>query len=130
MWVRIARGSKLLPCEIDNGPRGMRYVRMRPAFLLLASLTLIGTGSGCAGCGQCALGALQGPINDPSNRALRRDILAKGIDKFCGEMTKHNAPLQLQADAPAIGRFFPRTCVQQTLQNGDLYVQFSGVGYA
>src|SRR5581483_5602373 len=103
---------------------------MRPAFWLLASLALLGTGSGCAGCGQCALGALQGPINDPSNRALRRDILAKGIDKFCQEMTRHNAPLQLQPDAPAIGRFFPKSCVQQTLQNGDLYVQFQGVGYA
>src|SRR5689334_17572959 len=103
---------------------------MRPAFWLLASLTLLGTGSGCAGCGQCALGALQGPINDPSNRALRRDILAKGIDKFCQEMTRHNAPLSLQAGTPSIGRFFPRTCTLQTLPTGDLSVQFSGVGYA
>jgi hypothetical protein len=103
---------------------------MRPAFWLLASLALLGTGSGCAGCGQCALGALEGPINDPSNRALRRDILAKGIDRFCGEMVKHNAPLSLQQGMPAIGRFFPRTCNQQMLQNGDLFVQFTGVGYA
>lgn len=103
---------------------------MRPFHVALACAVLLGSGAGCAGCGQCALGALQGPINDPSNRALRRDILAYGIKQFCPEMVKHNAPLQLQADAPAIGRFFPRACAQQTLENGDLYVQFSGVGYA
>jgi len=45
-------------------------------------------------------------------------------------MLKHNAPLALQQGTPAIGRFFPKACSQQTLQNGDLYVQFSGVGYA
>jgi hypothetical protein len=45
-------------------------------------------------------------------------------------MVKHNAPLQLQQGTPAIGRFFPRTCSQQTIENGDLFVQFSGVGYA
>ena len=99
--------------------------------LLLILLFLLPTlGAGCAGCEQCALGVLSGPINDPSNRALRRDILSKGLDKFCQEMVKHNAPLQLQQGTPAIGRYFPRQCVQQTLQNGDLFVQFSGVGYA
>lgn len=103
---------------------------MRPGVLFVACAVLLSSSAGCAGCGQCALGALSGPINDPSNRALRRDILSYGIKQFCPEMVKHNAPLQMQADAPAIGRFFPRTCSQQTLENGDLYVQFSGVGYA
>lgn len=97
---------------------------------LFAACTIVVTSSGCASCGQCALGALQGPINDPSNRALRRDILSYGISQFCPEMLKHNAPLALQAAAPSIGRFYPRSCSQQSLANGDLYVQFSGVGYA
>lgn len=99
--------------------------------LLLALLFFLPTlGAGCAGCGQCALGALSGPINDPSNRALRRDIISSGIGKFCTEMVKHNAPLALQQGTPAIGRFYPRQCNQQMLQNGDLFVQFSGDGYA
>lgn len=73
---------------------------------------------------------ISGPINDPSNRSLRRDILAFGIKQFCPEMVRHSAPLKLVEDSPAIGRFYPRTCTQQTLENGDLFVQFSGAGYA
>lgn len=45
-------------------------------------------------------------------------------------MLKHNAPLALQQGTPSIGRFYPRQCTQQMLQNGDLFVQFSGEGYA
>jgi hypothetical protein len=97
---------------------------------LLALCTLLVTGSGCASCGQSFLGVISGPINDPSNRSLRRDILSFGIKQFCPEMVHHNAPLKLQEDTPAIGRFYPRTCTQQMLENGDLFVQLSGVGYA
>lgn len=85
---------------------------------------------GCASCGQGLLGMISGPINDPSNRALRRDILAFGIKQLCPEMVQHSAPLKLAEDSPAIGRFYPRVCTQQALANGDLFVQFSGVGYA
>lgn len=73
---------------------------------------------------------ISGPINDPSNRSLRRDILSFGIKQFCPEMVQHSAPLKLQEDTPAIGRFYPRGCTQQMLPNGDLFVQLSGVGYA
>jgi hypothetical protein len=45
-------------------------------------------------------------------------------------MTTRNAPLKLAPDAPVIGRFFPQHCTQQVLDNGDLWVQFDGFGYA
>ena len=53
-----------------------------------------------------------------------------GLGQFCQQMTTHNAPLKLAPDAPVIGRFFPQHCTQQTLANGDLWVQFDGFGYA
>ena len=53
-----------------------------------------------------------------------------GLSQFCQQMTTHSAPLKLAADAPVTGRFFPEHCTQQTLDNGDLLVQFDGMGYA
>jgi hypothetical protein len=44
-------------------------------------------------------------------------------------MTTHNAPLKLTEDSPVIGRFYPTSCQQQELGNGDLFVQFAGFGY-
>jgi hypothetical protein len=73
---------------------------------------------------------VSGPINDPSNRTLRRNIMSFGLGQFCQQMTTRSAPLKLAPDAPVIGRFFPQHCTQQTLDNGDLWVQFDGVGYA
>jgi hypothetical protein len=74
--------------------------------------------------------SLSGPINDPSNRTLRRQLLAYGIDQFCTQMKERNVPLKLAEDQPVIGRFYPQQCTQQTLDNGDLSVQFHGQGYA
>jgi hypothetical protein len=73
---------------------------------------------------------LAGPINDPSNRTLRRSIMHFGLDQFCQQMPRRNAPLKLTADAPIIGRFYPQHCQQQELENGDLWVHFDGFGYA
>jgi hypothetical protein len=53
-----------------------------------------------------------------------------GLGQFCQQMTTRNAPLKLVPDAPVIGRFFPQHCTQQVLDNGDLWVQFDGFGYA
>jgi len=69
-------------------------------------------------------------INDPSNRTERRSIMSFGLSQFCQQMTTHNAPLKLAADAPVTGRFFPQHCAQQTLSNGDLQITFDGFGYA
>jgi hypothetical protein len=97
----------------------------------LAFLAVFAPGcGGCAGAGQGMLGVMPGAINDPGNRSLRRAILQYGLDQFCQQMTTHNAPLTLAADSPNIGRFYPRTCAQKQLDNGDLVVSFSGEGYA
>ena len=104
----------------------------RPSFLatiVLLALPLV-TASGCASCGQSTVGALSGPVNDPANKTLRRQILAYGIGQFCTEMLKHDAPLELAPDQPVIGRFYPKTCTSKEVENGDLLVSFTGVGYA
>ncbi len=98
--------------------------------LLVATGAMGATLQGCASTGQKLLGAIDGPLNDPSNRTLRRSILAWGLDEFCSEMTTRNAPLVLNADSPVIGRFYPETCVKRELENGNLAVDFSGRGYA
>jgi hypothetical protein len=85
---------------------------------------------GCASCGQSVLCAVRGPINDPSNYSLRRSILARGLSEFCHQMTTRNAPLRLLEGAPVAGRFYPQHCTQKELQNGDLYIEFDGFGYA
>ena len=103
---------------------------LRPSFVLLLVLGLGLATQGCANCGQTALCTLRGPINDPSNYSLRRSILATGLDEFCHQMTTHDAPLKMTEDSPVIGRFYPQQCAQSQLENGDLYVQFSGTGYA
>ncbi|CAN5676750.1 hypothetical protein BH09MYX1_BH09MYX1_35620 [soil metagenome] len=107
---------------------------MRTSPSLLATALLLAfpllTGSGCASCGQSTVGALSGPVNDPANKTLRRQILSFGIGQFCSEMLKHDAPLQLAPDQPVIGRFYPHSCTTKELANGDLSVTFAGSGYA
>ncbi len=101
----------------------------RKLLLALFTIPLLG-GTGCASCGQGTVGALSGPINDPANKTLRRQILSYGIGQFCAEMLKHDAPLQLAPDQPVIGRFYPKTCTSKEAENGDLVVSFTGIGYA
>lgn len=108
----------------------MKSLMTQPRVLLVAILLPLLTGSGCASCGQSTLGALSGPVNDPGNRTLRRQILAYGIGEFCTEMLKHDAPLKLAEDQPVIGRFYPHSCQAKELSNGDLFVSFAGSGYA
>jgi len=56
--------------------------------------------------------------------------MARGLGEFCHEMLTHNTPLALVPGSPSEGRFFPKTCTQSTLPNGDLFIQFDGFGYA
>jgi len=86
--------------------------------------------SGAAACSASAVCTMGGPINDASNRTLRRGIMSFGLRQFCQQMTERSAPLKLAADAPVIGRFFPQHCQEQVLENGDLWVAFDGMGYA
>ena len=92
---------------------------------------LMGAGLGlAAGCSPNAICKMSAGINDPSNRTERRNIMSFGLSQFCTQMTTHSAPLKMTADAPVTGRFYPEHCTQQTLANGDLLVQFDGMGYA
>jgi hypothetical protein len=101
------------------------------SLLSFASAALLAAAGGLgSGCSPNAVCKLAGPINDPSNYTLRRSIMSFGLGQFCQQMTTRNAPLKLTPDANVIGRFFPQHCTQQTLQNGDLWVQFDGIGYA
>ena len=103
-------------------------LRLMRAWLALAGSVLLGLlAPGCRANAVCKVG---GPINDPSNLTLRRNILGLGLGQFCHEMTTHSAPLKLAPDAPVIGRFYPGRCEQQILDNGDIRVKFEGAGYA
>jgi hypothetical protein len=106
-----------------------RELRRHSAFRLpVLSLSLVvAVAAACSPNSVCKMG---GPINDPSNRTMRRNIMAFGLGKFCQEMTTRDAPLRLAPDAPVIGRFYPQHCQQQVLDNGDLLVRFDGMGYA
>ena len=74
-----------------------------------------------------------GVTNDPSNKSLRFDLLTYGIDRFCVEMMRRGAPLELGDHEPVIGRFFADGCSAQVISNSDrqsVVVRFSGKGYA
>ncbi|MFW5738982.1 MAG: hypothetical protein ACOC1F_01305 [Myxococcota bacterium] len=110
-----------------------RSALLRLAGLLLVVMVTIAVG-GCGGCiqrgGQTSFGIMPGVVNDPGNRSLRRAIMRFGLEEFCRELTHRGAPLRTQDDDPVVGRFYARTCNYQELQSGDVFVQFSGVGYA
>jgi hypothetical protein len=103
---------------------------MRSRLSCLTSIVLVAASLGIGSCSPNTVCKLSGPINDPSNRTLRRSIMAFGLDQFCEQMTRRNAPLKLTPDAPVIGRFYPQHCTQRVLDNGDLWTQFEGFGYA
>jgi hypothetical protein len=98
--------------------------------LLAAAAALSCLPFGASGCSPNSVCKLAGPINDPSNYTFRRNIMSFGLGQFCQQMTSHNAPLKLTPDGNVVGRFYPQHCSQQTLDNGDLWVQFDGFGYA
>lgn len=55
--------------------------------------------------------------------------MSSGLSEFCRQMLTHDAPLRMSNDTPIIGRYYPQTCQQKELENGDLHVDFSGIGY-
>jgi hypothetical protein len=105
--------------------------------MLLAMRGLLCVGLSCAvlcsaaaACSPTSVCKMGGPINDPTNRTLRRNIMSYGLGQFCEQMLARNAPLKLAPDAPVIGRFYAQHCQQQILDNGDLWIRFDGMGYA
>ncbi|HEY5242826.1 MAG TPA: hypothetical protein VIJ22_15210, partial [Polyangiaceae bacterium] len=105
-------------------------MRGRSVSLAFLATAIASLGLGAGGCSPNSVCKMGGPINDASNRTLRRNIMAFGLSQFCQQMTTRSAPLKLAPDAPVTGRFFPQHCQQQVLDNGDLWVQFDGMGYA
>ena len=103
---------------------------LRLSLLLLAASVLAASAAGCAALEQKAVCVVRGPLNAPSNYSLRRSIMKHGLSAFCEEMLTHEAPIQLAPGMPTVGRFFPKSCTQSTLPNGDLVVQFDGFGYS
>jgi hypothetical protein len=74
-----------------------------------------------------------GVLNDPSNKSLRFDLLSYGIDRFCVEMLRRGAPLELADHEPVLGRFFADGCSAQVIDNGErqsVVIRYSGKGYA
>ncbi|NUP07016.1 MAG: hypothetical protein HOW73_13260 [Polyangiaceae bacterium] len=61
---------------------------------------------------------------------MRQDILAFGTGNICKELLTRTVPMKLNPDDPATGRLFPSRCTTRELPNGDLYVEFTGTGYA
>lgn len=93
-------------------------------------VVLLGLGSLGASCGETAIKIMPGLVNDPSNRSLRRAIFAFAQGELCKEMRARSIPLKMRDADPATGRFFPTGCVVKELDNGNLFVQFTGHGYA
>jgi hypothetical protein len=98
--------------------------------LWCALAALFGLGSIGASCAAKGLALMPGVVNDPGNRSLRRAMFGFAVGQICPEFLARNLPLQLREGDPATGRFFPSTCGVQELGNGNLFLQFSGRGYA
>ena len=99
------------------------------AWLLLAATTAPAIACGPGG-QQSTICLFRDTINKPESRSQRRALMAQGLSKFCDQMKSHNAPLRLAPDAPVIGRYYPTDCKQREVEGGDLFVEFSGYGYA
>ena len=104
----------------------------KPALRMAVSTAIaFALACGFGACNPNTICKLAGPINDPSNRTLRRNIMSFGLDQFLpADAPAERAWLKLTPDSPIIGRFYPQHCAQRLLDNGDLWSQFDGVGYA
>jgi len=102
--------------------------RRRSPLVALAALLLAACAS-CQSAGLALVKLMPGVTNDPRNRTMRRELMSFGTDQFCKELMKRGAPLKLRDDAPTMGRFFASQCNYQEMDDGDVFVQFSGSGY-
>ena len=90
----------------------------------------LGLASLGASCGQAAITLLPGVLNNPGNRSLRRALFGFAVTELCSEMKSRSVPLMMQDTDPAIGRFYPTACKVDQLADENLFVQFTGHGYA
>jgi hypothetical protein len=73
---------------------------------------------------------MKGTINEPQSRTMRRRLMEDGLKEFCRQMLLRSTVLRMEADQAGMGRFFPTQCQKSEVANGDIFVRFSGVGYA
>lgn len=99
---------------------------------LLVGATSLLLALGCLGmtCAQQGLALMPGVVNDPANLSLRRAIFGFASSTICPQFLSSTVPLVLHDGDPATGRFFPTACAVQELASGNLFLQFSGRGYA
>ncbi|MSP25529.1 MAG: hypothetical protein EXR75_10265 [Myxococcales bacterium] len=83
-----------------------------------------------ASCGHTALTLMPGVVNNPGNHSLRRALFGFAVSELCSEMKARSVPLKMQDEEPSIGRFFPNACKVDQLPDENLFVQFTGHGYA
>lgn len=97
---------------------------------MLAAAAALGaaTASGCSS--QALLAIMPGVVNDPENRTLRQEILAKATPELCGELLRQTIPLRLGERDPAMGRLYPQSCQARILGNGNLQIDFAARGFA
>ena len=95
--------------------------------IVVVALALMTLG---ASCGQIGIAIMPGVVNNPANSTLRREIFGFAVGELCKEMQKRSIPLKLRDADPSIGRFFPTGCGVQQMPNENLFVQFTGHGYA
>lgn len=102
----------------------------RPETWLRIAVVALGLMTLGASCGQVGIAIMPGVVNNPANRTLRREIFGFAVGELCKEMQKRSIPLKLRDADPSIGRFFPTGCGVQQMPNENLFVQFTGHGYA
>ncbi len=98
--------------------------------LAVLTLALVAAVSACQSAGLALVKLMPGVTNDPRNRTMRREILSFGSDSYCKELTSRGIPLKLRDDSPTMGRFFADRCASQEMDDGDVFIQFQGMGYS
>jgi hypothetical protein len=92
--------------------------------LLCAVLSSVGCSS------QALLAIMPGVVNDPANRTLRQEILAKATPELCTELLRRNIPLHLRDEDPGTGRLYPQSCQVRPIANGNIQIDFTARGFA
>jgi hypothetical protein len=129
----VSRGQSGRWLPWARSARGLAFTTYLAALVLACSVL----SQACGGREALGVGAMSvvsaGVINDPANKSLRFDLLSYGIDRFCVEMLRRGAPLELSDREPVLGRFFADGCNAQVIDNGSrqsVVVRYSGKGYA
>jgi hypothetical protein len=138
-WERFCRAGKRLarfwPAFLTVHPHSPARERWRGPWLWVLACGVLS--QACGNRETLGLRAMSvvsaGVLNDPSNKTLRFDLLTYGMDRFCVEMLRRGAPIELSDHEPVLGRFFADGCSAQIIDNAErqsVVVRFTGRGYA